>query len=152
MSTGKKILLIILAIFIIIQFIRPARNQSSAENPADIFAHYPATDTVKALVVTACYDCHSNNTRYPWYASIQPVAWWLDHHIKEGKRELNFSEFNTFPAKRKDNKLGKVAEEVKEKEMPLSSYTWIHSDARLTDSQREAIVAWAEGAKQQVIQ
>ena len=147
MSKGKKILLILLAILIIIQFIHPVRNQSSAATPADIFEHYPAPDSVKAIVKTACYDCHSNNTRYPWYNNIQPVAWWLNHHIVDGKKELNFSEFDTFTPKRKDNKLKKIGEEIKEGGMPLPSYLWIHSDARLTESQKVAIINWADSAK-----
>src|SRR5688572_19617871 len=98
MSTVKKILLIILALFIVIQFVRPERNLSSAEAPGDIFTHYAASDSVKHLVRTVCYNCHSNNTVYPWYSNVQPFAWWLDHHIKEGKGELNFSEFTSLNA------------------------------------------------------
>jgi hypothetical protein len=150
MSTGKKIVLAILAIFIIIQFIRPARNQSQASPATNIFTQYPASDHVKQMISVACNDCHSDSTRYPWYANIQPVGWWLGNHISEGKRELNFSEFGTYTPKRQNNKLGKIAEEVKEKGMPLDSYTWIHKDARLTDAEREEIIAWADGAKKQL--
>ena len=78
MSITKKISLVLLAIFILIQFIRPEKNQSAGAMPDDIFAHYPATDSIKQLVKIACYDCHSNNTSYPWYTNIQPVAWWLN--------------------------------------------------------------------------
>jgi len=148
--TWKKVLLILLVIFVIIQFIRPAKNQSSAETPGDIFAYYAASDSVKQMVRTICYNCHSNNTIYPWYDNIQPVAWWLAYHIKGAKEELNFSEFATYDAKKADKKFGEIIDEVKEKEMPLKSYTLTHRDARLTDPQREAIISWADGAKKQL--
>ncbi|HCN83179.1 MAG TPA: cytochrome C [Sphingobacteriaceae bacterium] len=150
MSLTKKILLILAVILVGIQFIHSAKNQSVKEEPGDIFANYPASDNVKKLVRTACYDCHSNNTIYPWYSNIQPVAWWLDHHVKEGKKELNFSEFATFTVKRKKDKLKKIGEELKEKGMPLPSYLLVHRESRLTDPQREAITTWAEEARKQI--
>ncbi len=152
MSITKKVLLVLLAIFIVIQFIRPKRNESSAATPNDIFVHYPAPDSVKQLVKIACYDCHSNNTAYPWYANVQPVAWWLNNHVKEGKRKLNFSEFTAYTFKRRGRKLEGVIEQVvKEKEMPLSSYTIIHKNADLTDLQRKEIADWADKTLEQVM-
>ena len=85
MSITKKILIGLLGVFIIIQFIKPDKNQSYAVTPNDIFANYQAADSTKQLIRTVCYDCHSNNTVYPWYAEIQPLAWWLADHVKEGK-------------------------------------------------------------------
>jgi hypothetical protein len=145
MSTGKKVLLVLLTIFVVIQFIRPSKNQSSTLAAADIFQHFTASEDVKQLVKTSCYDCHSNNTVYPWYSNIQPVAWWLSNHIKEGKKELNFSEFATYSAQKQNKKLKEVAEEVKENEMPLPPYSWVHTDSRLSDQQKQSIVSWAEG-------
>ncbi len=151
MSIIRKVLLALLAIFIVIQFIRPEENQSAGAMPDDIFAHYPATDNVKQLIKPACYDCHSNNTAYPWYSTIQPVAWWLSDHVKEGKKELNFSEFAAYKFKRRAHKLEEVIEQVKEKEMPLKSYTIIHKDAGLTDQQRKEISEWADKTRKQII-
>ncbi|MDP3468110.1 MAG: heme-binding domain-containing protein [Daejeonella sp.] len=144
MSTTKKILIVLLAIFIIIQFFRPEKNQSIAESPNDIFAHYQASENTKQLIHTSCYDCHSNNTVYPWYAEIQPVAWWLADHVNEGKSELNFSEFASYSPKKGDHKLEELVEMIKEEEMPLKSYTLIHGDARLSDVQRDELSKWAE--------
>ncbi len=140
----KKVLIGLLVFFILIQFIRPTKNESAAQAPDDIFTHYPASDSIKILIKTSCYDCHSNNTIYPWYAEIQPLAWWLDHHIEEGKNELNFSDFAAFDTRFKSHKLDEVMDEVKEKNMPLKSYLISHSEARLTDAQREAIIKWAD--------
>ena len=150
MSLTKKIFIIVLVLLIVIQFIRPEKNQSAAATPNDIFTIHPSANDVTQLVKTACYDCHSNNTVYPWYSNIQPVAWWLDHHIEEGKKELNFSEFGTYEPKKADHKLEELAEVVEEKEMPLKSYTLIHADSRLTDSQRELIVSWAKATRKQI--
>jgi hypothetical protein len=150
MSVKKKIMLLLLVILIGIQFIPPARNTSSSPTPGDIFELYPAGEDTKQLIRTACYNCHSNNTAYPWYAHVQPVGWWLAHHIDEARAELNFSEFSSYKAADADHKLEEVAEEVKEKAMPLKAYTWMHKDARLTDKQRNYIIAWAEDTRKQI--
>lgn len=139
----KKILIVLLLALVVIQFIRPAKNRSTAEEPQSITKVYQVPDNVNEILKKACYDCHSNNTRYPWYNNIQPIYWWLNDHIQEGKKELNFSEFGTYTAKRQAKKLKKVAEEVKEGEMPLNSYTWMHKDAILTDEEVSTIVNWA---------
>jgi len=140
----KKILLGLLSLFILIQFFRPSRNLSAAPEPDDIFSHYPASESIKAMIKTSCYDCHSNNTRYPWYAGIQPLAWWLDHHIEEGKGELNFSDFAAFNTRYKSHKLDVIMEVINEREMPLKPYLITHSEARLSDAQRKEIVKWAD--------
>src|SRR6267142_1784670 len=96
----KKILPGLALLLVAIQFYRPARNLSAAPGPNDINVKHPLPPAVKTLLANACYDCHSNNTRYPWYADVQPIAWWLGRHIDEGKRHLNFSEFGRYPPKR----------------------------------------------------
>jgi hypothetical protein len=98
----------------------------------------------------ACYDCHSNNTVYPWYANVQPVGFWLDDHVNEGKGELNFDEFLTYPPKKARHKMEKVVEEVKEGGMPLDSYTWIHKNALLTPEEKTEITAWADNIAKQI--
>lgn len=150
MSIVKKILLVLLFAFIIIQFFRPKKNLSAAASPNDIFAHYQTSENTKQLIRSACYDCHSNNTLYPWYAEIQPVAWWLNDHIEEGKSELNFSEFATYSSKKANKKMEEVEELVEEKEMPLKSYALIHENARLTDKQRTDIIDWAKQIRAQI--
>ncbi|MDB5275156.1 MAG: cytochrome [Ferruginibacter sp.] len=93
----KKVLLVLLVILVIIQFIHPAKNSSSEDAMLvnDISKKYIIPQNVHDILKTSCYDCHSNNTVYPWYSKIQPVDWWLTNHINEGKREVNFSEFAT---------------------------------------------------------
>ena len=105
---------------------------------------------VMQILKTSCFDCHSNHTEYPWYSKIQPIGIWLANHINEGKRELNFSEFNNYKAKRKRHKLEEMVKEIKEREMPLSSYTIIHKNAILTNDQVQLLVDWAESAYQSI--
>lgn len=150
MSRIKKILIVFLLVLVIIQFIKPEKNLSAASSPNDIFAHYQTPDSTKQLIKTACYDCHSNNTVYPWYSEVQPVAWWLSNHIKDAKSEINFSEFATFTPKKADHKMEEVMEVVKEEEMPLKSYSIIHKNARLTDAQRLTIINWAKQIRAQI--
>ncbi|MGC4101643.1 heme-binding domain-containing protein [Ferruginibacter sp.] len=138
----KRLFLLLLLVFIVIQFFRPAKNQSEGIGANDITTKYNVPADVLAALKTSCYDCHSNNTRYPWYNNIQPVAWWLSNHITEGKRALNFSEFTSYPIGRQYRKLEGINGEIKEGEMPLGSYTLIHKDAVLTDQQKSSIANW----------
>jgi hypothetical protein len=147
----KKIFLVLLVLLVLAQLIpRPAKNINPAITPNDITQVMPVPENVQAILKKSCYDCHSNNTVYPWYASIQPVALFLNNHIVEGKGELNFSEFGTYKAKRQHRKLEEIIDEVKENEMPLSSYTLIHGDAKLTIEQRQAITDWALAAQKTI--
>ncbi len=140
----KKIILALLAVFVIIQFIHPERNQSD-EQLNHISKKYEVPMEVEDILKVACYDCHSNSTRYPWYANVQPAAWWLADHVNEGKRELNFSNFITRPIAVQNKKFDEIAKEVEEKEMPLHEYTYLglHKEANLTTEQRQTLVNWA---------
>lgn len=139
----KRIFIALLIIFIIIQFFRPEKNIASAASPNDISNVHALPDSVHEILKVACYDCHSNNTRYPWYNNIQPVAWWLRSHITDGKKGLNFSEFASYNAQKQYKKFTQIIKEVKSGGMPLSSYTLIHRDAVLSDHQKGLITGWA---------
>jgi Haem-binding domain len=141
----KKILIVIVAILLIIQVFRPEKNISDI-NTNGIATKYQVPADVDQVLKSACNDCHSNLTAYPWYADIQPVAWWLDDHVQEGKRELNFSEFTSRPIAVQNHKFEEIVEMVEEKEMPLPSYTWLglHSNAKLDEQQRKLIINWAK--------
>ena len=140
----KKILLGLLAVLVIIQFIKPEKNVSSTPSVNSIHNKFPANEETMQILKTACNDCHTNNTVYPWYAHIQPVAWWLDSHVDDGKRHLNFDEFLTYKLKKQDHKLEELIESQEDHWMPLDSYTWIHKDAKLDEKQRLALVNWAK--------
>ena len=89
----KKILVFLLIFLIVIQFIHPEKNKASGAQANSIGTVFPVPENVKTILEKACNDCHTNNTRYPWYSNIQPVHWWMNHHVQEGKRHLNFDEY-----------------------------------------------------------
>ena len=144
MSRIKKILLAILIVFIVIQFIQPARNKNGQVIATDISKIYSLPQSVQATLKTACYDCHSNNTNYPWYTNIQPVGWMMARHIKEGKEELNLSEFGSYSERRQLSKLRSIENSIKDGSMPISSYTIIHKNARLTKEEKAQLIDWAK--------
>jgi hypothetical protein len=143
----KRLLLGLLVLSVVAQFIRPARNLGVAEGPDFIGRKHPLPPDVHALLQRACYDCHSDHTVYPWYAEVQPVAWWLSRHVTSGKRHLNLSEFGAYNARREKGKFKATVELVRNGKMPLPSYTWMHPEARLTDAERKLIVDWADAER-----
>jgi hypothetical protein len=140
----RKILLAFLVVVVLIQFIRPEKNLSD-NNEHSLMARYEVPAAVDGMLRNACNDCHSNRTEYPWYADVQPVSWWLDKHVRDGKRHLNFSAFTHLPVAVQNHKFEEIVETVEEGEMPLHSYTWLglHDKARLSDEERTVIVNWA---------
>jgi uncharacterized membrane protein len=151
-SKTKTVLIILLVLFLAVQAAQPSPNKGAATGPKDVTHVVEVPDSVMAVLKKSCYDCHSDYTTYVWYDKITPVNFWIDHHINEGKRELNFSAFGEYTAKRQAKKLDEIAEQVEKHEMPLGSYTLMHTDAKLTDSQRKLLISWAEAAMNQVKQ
>lgn len=147
MSLFKKIMLSILGVLIVIQFIRPARNKNSMVLANDISKMVSIPDSVQVILKNACYDCHSNNTEYPWYVNVQPMGWLMAKHIRQGKAELNFSEFGNYTSRRQLSKLAGIANSIKDDIMPLSSYKWMHKNARLTNAQKTIIINWVQNSK-----
>ncbi len=143
----KKILLFLLAALVIIQFFHPARNKAAGTQPNYLGNAYPVPANVKLILEKACNDCHSNNTRYPWYSKLQPVDWWLDKHVRNGKKELNLDEYTHRSLRYQYQKLEEIAGQVREGEMPLKSYTWVHKDAVLTDAEKNALAGWADALR-----
>ena len=139
----KRVVLVLVVMLIVIQFFRPEPNLAAGPSAQDITARYAVPQPVMQLLQRSCYDCHSNNTSYPWYSKVQPVAWWLNDHVKEGKRELNFSEFAGYIPKKAAHKLDEIIAETEEREMPLSSYTLMHAKAKLSDAEIKLISDWA---------
>ena len=144
MKRRNSILLALLLIFLVMQAFQPAKNQSTTKLPTDITNVVKVPQDVQSVLAKSCYDCHSNNTVYPWYSNIQPAAWFLADHIKDGKRHLNFSEFGSYPLDKKLKKLKEIAEEVEEDEMPISSYTLIHRNTTLTPEEKVLLTTWVK--------
>lgn len=146
----RKYILAAIFVLLVLQFIRPAKNLGETETPQDIAKVVKVPTQVMTVLKTACYDCHSNKTAYKWYHNVMPLGWWLNHHVKEGKQHLNFSEFGGYSQKRKDHKLEEVEEEVREHEMPLESYVIMHPEAKLSAEQITLIADWAKEARAQI--
>jgi len=136
----KKIGLLILVALVIMQFIRPDKNESGYESVTFFENETQPSPQLKEILRSNCYDCHSNQTAYPWYAEIAPVSYWLADHVHEGKEHFNVSDWEQYSDKKKDHKLDELIEEVEEGEMPLSSYTWIHGN--LEEDEKEVLINW----------
>ncbi|MEI8074546.1 MAG: heme-binding domain-containing protein [Bacteroidota bacterium] len=145
----KKVGIGLLVILLLLQAYRPAKNDSNKMDN-DISVSYTVPDDVKQILAKACNDCHSNNTTYPWYSNIQPVRFWLDDHVNEGKRKMNFNEFKTYKIARQYKKLDEVIEQVKEGDMPLESYTLIHKNAILTDTEKQKLYDWCNTVRSSI--
>ena len=144
MKTVKKIIVILLLILICIQWIPSTQNTSDIIPETDFLKVYDAPTRESTILIISCYDCHSNNTEYPWYSKIQPAAWYLEDHIKEGKDELNFNEWDTYSSRRKNSKLRSIIKQIEGGEMPLESYTLIHGGARLDSTAVKEIIGYME--------
>ena len=129
-------------LFIVIQFIQPSHNKTEQLLSTDLAKLYPMPAAVKNVLQNACYDCHSNNTRYPWYSNVQPIGWLMANHIKNGKGKLNFNEFGNYTSRKQISKLRESANQVRDEEMPIASYKIMHNNARLSKEQKNKLMEW----------
>lgn len=136
----RHLLALVLLALLLIQLI-PTEHSNPVVNPAEEFSDDRSVSEL-ALLRTACFDCHSNETRYPWYAHVQPLSMWITDHVEEGREELNFSIWHTYSMKQQVHKLDECIELVENGEMPLNSFTWAHPEARLTDDERTMLIGW----------
>jgi hypothetical protein len=123
------------------------RNQNNEVLETDFTKTFTVPTNIQNLLKNSCYDCHSNNTNYPWYNKIQPVSWFLEHHIKEGKKELNFSEFGGYSERRQKSKIKSIISQVRDDEMPLWTYTLIHRDTKLSEDDKKLITNYLNELK-----
>lgn len=130
------------------QLYQPARNIGFEQDITGNFVKmYNVPKKVEIILRTSCYDCHSNNTNYPWYSYIQPVRMVMESHINEGKENLNFNEWGNYSSRKQNNKLDRIAKQIKSNEMPLASYTLIHKNAILTTTQKKEVINWISKLK-----
>ena len=149
----KKIFAIAFIVLLLMQLYQPARTIDYGPVSA---THLENTYTVPAnvgvILKTSCYDCHSNNTAYPWYSNIQPIRMLMDSHIEEGKENLNFSEWGNYSYRKQRNKLTGISKQIEKGEMPLASYTLIHRNAILSSVQKEELIQWIDQVKDSLSQ
>lgn len=142
-----KLTLGVILVFAVMQLFTIEKVPYEEPNKNDFIAIERPDEKVEIILKTICYDCHSNQVNYPWYSNVAPVSWWLNDHIEEGREHLNFSEWGTYKKDKKAHKAEEAWEEVEEKEMPLTSYTFIHRDAKLSKDQRELLVNYFKSIK-----
>ena len=145
----KKILVLLLLAVVAMQFIRPDRSNPKVNPAEDLAAVANPPADVQAILKKACYDCHSNETVWPWYSNITPVNWFVVNHINEGREKLNFSTFGTLSPADRSEALGEAAEAVREGEMPMSSYVLLHPEAKLDATQRQNLLNWLQANGEQ---
>jgi hypothetical protein len=150
MKLQKKILAGVAVTFLALQLVRPTENAAATSGPGDLFAKHGAPEPVRRLLVGACFDCHSDQTRYPWYAEIEPVGWWLAGHVRDGRAALNFSTLGSLSAKEGAHRLDQCVDTVNHGEMPPGSYQLMHGDARLGSEEKALLTAWFQGAGDQI--
>ena len=144
----KKVLkwsVVVLAlVFVGAQFYRPDRTNPAVDERKTMRANTQMTPEVAAIFERSCKDCHSSETTWPWYSNVSPVSWFLKNHIDEGRRELSFSEWATYPKRKRERKLHEMCEQVESGQMPLSSYLPLHPSARLSDDDKRVICEWTK--------
>ncbi|TYP72918.1 heme-binding domain-containing protein [Aquimarina intermedia] len=141
----KSIGLLLVGVLIIMQFIRVDKNESGYESVAFFEKDTQPSNKIKTILKNNCYDCHSNQTTYPWYAEIAPISYWLADHVEEGKEHFNVSAWESYSIKKRDHKLDELIEEVEEGEMPLDSYTWLHGN--LNEEDKELLIEWTKSLR-----
>ena len=146
----KIILVVLVTGFAAIQFFRMDKTHPAIVRSVMLEAAVSVPPDIALILGRSCNDCHSYLTIYPWYSNVQPSAWFLNDHINEGRRHLNFSVFNTYAPKKKAKKLEEICEQVESKEMPLPSYLWIHWDSKLRDGEAQTLCDWANGEKEKI--
>jgi hypothetical protein len=147
----KYTLIGLLVVLIAIQFIHTEKNLGTIAGPNDITHYVPVPENVKAILQRSCYDCHSNHTNYPWYVNVNPIALFMGGHIRDGKEKINFSDLSRFNERRLGHKLSSIADQVEHHEMPIWSYTLIHRNAVLSETEVKIVKDWATSASQQIV-
>ena len=140
--------LAVAVLLVIIQFFPAAPVLPGDISPAADISHTVVVPgPVRDIFKRSCYDCHSNQTRYPWYTRIQPVGWLMASHIRKGRDNLDLSSFGTYSKRKQWNKLRSIAESIRDSSMPLTSYLWMHPDARLSSRNAMLVFNWAEATR-----
>jgi hypothetical protein len=140
----KKIFAGLFILLLVLQIVKQEANNGEVVGENHISKSLQIPEEINLILERSCNDCHSNQTNYPWYSKIQPIGFWLQNHVNEGKEELNLSEFKTYSAKKQKHKLEEIAEQVDAHEMPLFSYTLIHKQAELNQEQISLLSNWAK--------
>lgn len=150
MRVLRIVVLVCLIVIVGIQFVPTEHNLSESVPETDFMLVNEVPDAIQAKLKVSCYDCHSNNTSYPWYSRVQPVSWFLEGHIEEGKSDLNFNEWEDYSTRKRYSKLRSIISQIEDDEMPLESYSLIHSDAKLSGKEKAEIISYMNQLKERL--
>jgi hypothetical protein len=146
----SRIALIVVVMAAAIQLYRPAKTNPVVDPTKTLQAHTRMPPDVAQAIDRSCTDCHTNKTVWPKYSHIAPVSWLVTDDVNEGRRHMNFSEWGTYSAERRQRELGQICDEIKDGGMPLKQYTWMHKGTALDQPQRDAICAWTQAEQQRI--
>jgi hypothetical protein len=149
MSWLWRALLLLAVIFVVIQFVRPARTNPSANPQHEVTVVLPVDATVAETFQRSCYDCHSNRTVWPKYSHVAPASWLVAYDVSRGRKSMNFSEWASYPPKESRKLLGEICKEVSEGEMPGFPYSLLHPRAKLTSTDVQQVCRWTKTAAAQ---
>ncbi len=150
-KTPKYLAIACLATIVIIQFVPVELPENNSDSSIGISHTENAPDEIKLILSKSCYDCHSNQTIYPWYSKVAPVSWLVARDIRLGRDEVNFSEWGELSKRKKIKILSEIAEKVEEKTMPLRIYTFVHKDAILTQHEIETLSNWTKSLTDNIL-
>jgi hypothetical protein len=148
----RWIVLVLAGLFVVMQLIRPARTNPPVDESRTIQAHTQLTPEAAAILSRSCNDCHSNQTRWPWYTNVAPISWFVINHVNDGRRQMNFSDWAQYDRSEQENYLKKICREVKSGDMPIHSYLWLHGDAKLSNEDVKVLCDWANNESQRLSQ
>ena len=146
----KWLAIVIACLFLVVQFIRPARTNPPVDESQTIQAHTHMPPQVSAILDRSCRDCHSNKTVWPWYTNVVPISWFIVNHVNGGRHMMNLSEWGRLERDRQGKKLTQMCDEVTDGAMPLSTYTPLHPGSRLSPSEVKTLCDWAEAEKERI--
>ena len=146
-TLGRWLGILLIAAAAAIQLVRPARTNPATDPARTLAANVAMPDDAASVLARACRDCHSNDTRWPWYSHVAPVSWFVIDHVNHGRRHFNYSDWTRYDADERERLLKNVCSLARKGEMPLASYRWMHYDARLSDEDVRALCEWAEAPR-----
>lgn len=141
----------VVIVLIVIQFFRGELPEPQSRPATDLLATGEVPEPIASMLMTSCYDCHSVESKYPWYSQVAPTSWLVARDVREAREEMNLSEWTGLPKRKKIKTLENIKEEVGEGEMPLPIYLTIHWDAKLSAEQRKQIVDWASAYQDKIL-
>ncbi|MBP7954485.1 MAG: heme-binding domain-containing protein [Parabacteroides sp.] len=139
-SKLKLIFMVLLVVVLLMQLARPQKNTAAVPAGKAFIDTFKVNEQVNAILAVSCYDCHSNNTNYPWYSEIQPMAWLMEKHIIDGKEKLNFDDLPPYGSRKFNSKVSQITKQIEQGKMPLDSYLWMHKGARLNTEDKKLLI------------